>query len=65
MLDIKKLKERREALGYSQEEAAERAGIGGGRQGWSNIESGKKDVVTATLDKLAKALRCKPADLLR
>ena len=66
MLDLVKIKARRMELGLSQAEAAKRAGLGGSRQHWSNIETGAKaDVTMTTLGKLAKALRCRPADLLK
>jgi transcriptional regulator with XRE-family HTH domain len=65
MLDVKKMKSLRATLKLSQAQAAERAGFGGGRQQWSNIESGRIDISLSTLDKIAKALKCKPADLLK
>lgn len=66
MLDVAKIKAKREALGLSQAQAAEKAGFGGGRQQWSNIETGTKaDVTMTTLGKIAKALKCKPAELLK
>lgn len=65
-IDLKKIKERREQLELSQAGAAEAAGFGGGRQQWSNIETGAKaDVTISTLDKMAKALKCKAKDLLK
>jgi transcriptional regulator with XRE-family HTH domain len=66
MLDTSKVKAKRVELGLSQADAAKRAGMGGGRQQWSNIETGAKaDVTMTTLGKIARALKCKPAELLK
>ena len=65
-LDVAKLKARREKLNMSQADAAAAAGFGGGRQQWSNIETGAKaDIAISTLDRMAKALSCKAKDLLK
>lgn len=66
MLDTDKIKSLREALGLSQAAAAEKAKMGGGRQQWSNIETGAKvDIAMSTLDKIAKALKVHPSELLK
>jgi transcriptional regulator with XRE-family HTH domain len=63
-LNLKKLKSRREELGLSQEDAAAEAEMKG-RQAWYNIESGRQANVTVeTLEKIAKALKVSPCDLL-
>lgn len=63
-LDVEKIRAIRTRLGLTQEAAAAAAGIGN-RQKWSDIESGRTDVRVSTLDRLAKALRVKPAELLK
>jgi transcriptional regulator with XRE-family HTH domain len=64
-LDLPKLKERREKLGLTMQQAADAAGLES-RQHWYMIESGRKANVTLeTLAKLAEALRCKSRDLLK
>jgi transcriptional regulator with XRE-family HTH domain len=66
-LDVQKIKELREGLGLTPEEAAARAGFGGTRPGqsWRRIESGRRANVTmATLDAMARALDCSPRDLV-
>jgi len=66
MLDTKKLQALREKLGLSQQQAADAAGMKGGRQQWSSIESGRRSSITlATLDKIAAALKCKAKDLIK
>ncbi len=65
MLNTGKVKLLREKLGLTMEAAATRAGFSG-RQQWWLIESGKRsDVTMTTLGKLARALECKPKDLLK
>jgi transcriptional regulator with XRE-family HTH domain len=65
MLDTKKIEARRKSLGFSQEEAATRAGLAS-RQAWNNIASGRKANVTMdTLKKIAEALECDPRDLIK
>ena len=64
-LDTMKIKQRREKLGLSQEDAARLAGLSS-RQRWHHIESGRKPNITIdTLESIAQALQCKPADLLK
>jgi DNA-binding Xre family transcriptional regulator len=64
MLDIAKIKSRREKLGITQTDAAAKAGMS--RQRWNDIESGRKtNIELETLDAIAKVLECKPKDLLK
>lgn len=64
LLNTSRMRELRESLDLSQEEAARRAGVKG-RARWSNIESGKRDNITLKmLERIAAALECEPADLL-
>jgi DNA-binding XRE family transcriptional regulator len=63
-LDVEKIRAVRTRLGLTQEAAAEAAGIGN-RQKWSDIEAGRTDVRVSTLDRLAKALGVRPAELLK
>jgi transcriptional regulator with XRE-family HTH domain len=64
MLDIAKVKSLREAKGWSQQQAAEKAGMRD-RQAWSRIERGATSVTLETLEKVAKALGVKARDLLK
>ena len=65
MVDFLKIKRLREAKELSQEAAAKLAGIPS-RQRWNDIESGRKPNITIdTLDKIARALGVKAADLLK
>ena len=65
MLNTKKMREKRQALGLTQQEAAEKAGFGD-RQRWSDIESGRRSNVTIeTLEQIAKTLGVKACDLLK
>lgn len=65
MLNTSEMETRRKGFGLSQEEAAARAGLAGGRQAWNNIATGRKRNVTLdTLSKIATALDCDPRDLL-
>ena len=65
MLDYEKIKARREKLGLTQEQAAEKAGLGN-RQRWNDIESGRRPSVNLdTLEKIAAALGVKAKDLLK
>ena len=65
MLDSEKMKERREELGLTQEEAAKKAGFGS-RQRWNDIESGRKpNVSIETLEQIAKTLGMSARDLLK
>lgn len=65
-LNRAKMRELREALGLTQDDAAERAGFSGGRSRWSEIETGKRrsGVTLDTLYAIAAALNCDPCDLL-
>ena len=66
MLDSEEVERRRKDLDLTQEAAAGRAGLSGGRQHWSDIVAGRrKNITLDTLDKLAKALECSPKDLVR
>ena len=65
MLDTKKIKKLRRSLGLTQQEAADGAQIKS-RQRWNEIESGTNTNVTLeTLGRIAKALKCKPIDLIK
>lgn len=58
------VKRRRDSLGLTQEQAAKRAGVNG-RARWADIETGERHNVTlSTLYAIARALECRPADLL-
>ena len=48
--------------GLSQREIAEKIGIG--RQYYCNIENGRQNTTLVTLEKIARAIGCKAADLL-
>ena len=64
LLNWQLIKPRREALGLTQEKAAELADFGT-RQRWNAIESGRKpDINLDTLRRLAKTLDLPPAALL-
>lgn len=64
-LDVEKMRKLREKLGLTQDDAAKRAGLKG-RQAWNNIESGRRpNLQLQTLERIAKALGVKAADLLR
>lgn len=59
------MKDLRQKLNLTQEEAARRAGLPS-RARWNDIESGRKANVTMdTLDAIAKALEVPPAKLPR
>ena len=65
-LNVEKMKALRIKLEMSQDQAASLAGLAGGRQRWNDIESGRRmNVNLDTLDRIAKALGCKAADLLK
>jgi transcriptional regulator with XRE-family HTH domain len=65
-LDTKKIRQLRNALDLTMEQAAEAAGFTSGRQYWYQLESGRQtDVPISTLGRIAKALKCKPEDLLK
>jgi transcriptional regulator with XRE-family HTH domain len=64
MLDLEKLKRRRELLGFSMLEIAGRARLS--KMGYWKIESGHTSNITLdTLDRLAQALRVNPCYLLK
>lgn len=65
MIDVAKIRQLREDLGLTQDQAAEKSGLGS-RQRWNDIESGRKSGVTVeTLERIAKALGVKAKDLLK
>ncbi|MGE5610000.1 MAG: helix-turn-helix transcriptional regulator [Bacillota bacterium] len=65
MLDTEKMRQLREKLGLTQEDAAKRAGLDT-RQAWNNIESGRQTNVTIEkLERIAAALDVKAKDLLK
>jgi len=61
---MEKMKQLREKRGLTMEAAAAKAGFKS-RQAWHNIESGRQSPTLATLDKIAKALGVKAAELLK
>ena len=63
MLDTKKIKELREALGWTQRKLSIECGITIGTI--SKIENGYHTVTNDTTEKLANALHVKPAELLK
>lgn len=64
-LDTIRIRELREKLGLSQEQAAQRAGLAG-RQYWNRIETGRqKGLTLETLERIAGALGVKAKDLLK
>lgn len=67
VLDTDKMRELREKLGLSMEEAARRAGFAS-RQRWYEIEAGRgsrTNVKIETLNRIAAALGVKAKDLLK
>lgn len=56
------LREARHKLGLSQEQVAERSGVHATEV--SRIESGKRDPRVSTVERLAKAVKAKPGELL-
>jgi transcriptional regulator with XRE-family HTH domain len=65
LLDRAKVRQLRESLGLSQSQAAEKAGMSGGKSQWSDIESGRTGGITlATLARIAAALDVPPGKLL-
>jgi transcriptional regulator with XRE-family HTH domain len=58
-----KLKQLRERRGLSQEQLAEAAGIS--RTYLARLETAKHDPTLSVIEKLAKALNVKPAELLK
>jgi len=55
------IRERRKEQNMTLEEAAKRSGMQASNL--SDIEAGNRDIRTNTLERIAKALRCHPADL--
>ena len=60
--DGQRIRERREALGYTQSRAAKRAGFSQPR--WAEIEADRYSMTLETLRRVARALRCKAVDLI-
>lgn len=58
-----RIRARREKLGLSQAELAKRAGLSRGYL--IRVEAARQDPTLGTLEKLAKALRVKLADLVK
>jgi transcriptional regulator with XRE-family HTH domain len=58
-----KLRALRERRGMSQEQLAEAAGLG--RSHLARLETARQDPTLTTIEKLAKALKVKPAELLK
>ena len=66
MLDVEKIEELRVKLKLTQDEAATRAGLSGGKRQWNDIIRGRKANVTMqTLDMIADALECQARDLVK
>lgn len=64
-VDIAKIEALREKLGWSQEEAAQRTGLGT-RQAWNHIVTGRRaDLRVSQLERIAAALGVKAKDLLK
>lgn len=64
VLDLKRIRERRQELGLTMEAAAERADMSS-KGHWSDIENGTKTAITVgTFVKMARALKLPPAELL-
>ncbi len=66
ILNLKEIKRRREAVGMTLQEAADRAGWGtNGRQRWFQLEAGRPvDPQISTVVAVARALNCQIEDLL-
>ncbi len=65
LLDVAKIKDRREKLGLSMAQAAAKAGLSGPQQ-WFDIETGRRDSITLrTLAKVAAALQMSARSLLK
>jgi transcriptional regulator with XRE-family HTH domain len=65
MLDTDKISRLRARLKLTQADAAKAAGFQTG-QAWSEIERGKQpNIGLETLEKIAKALKVKPKELLK
>jgi transcriptional regulator with XRE-family HTH domain len=64
-LDTAKIRQLREALKLTQEQAAKRAGLSS-RQKWNDIESGRQTNLTIELlERVARALGVSAKDLLK
>lgn len=64
-LNIDYIRKRRDELGLTQAEAADKAGFPNAQK-WSNYENGRiPDPQLSTLEAIAKALRCPVAKLIR
>lgn len=59
------IEELRMKAGMTQEEAARKCGVGGGRQGWANVVAGRRDIPVSLLETIAKAFKVRAADLLK
>jgi len=59
------IEELRKRANLTQEEAAKKCGVGGGRQGWSNVIAGRRDITVGLLERIAKALGVKASELLK
>jgi len=57
-----KVRSKRQALGFSQEQLAEKAGLH--RTYVSDVERGARNISLINIAQLAKALKVKPSDLL-
>ena len=65
VLDTAEMERRRKARKLTQSEAAKLAGLGT-PQKWSDIVRGRRGNITLeTLESIAKALGCKPGELLK
>ena len=65
ILNHERIGELRKARGLTQEEAAKLAGLGT-RARWNDVEQGRRTNITMeTLEKIAKALKVEPSDLLK
>lgn len=65
ILNRDKVRELRESMGLTQDQAAKRAKLAGGRARWGDIESGRRANITLeTLALIADALQCDAATLL-
>ena len=64
IFNTERMRELRDKLGLTQDEAAKRAGFAS-RQAWNNLENGRQEPSLSTLERIAKALGVKPKDLLK
>jgi transcriptional regulator with XRE-family HTH domain len=64
-LDTVRMEARRRELGLSQQQAADRANLSGGRSHWNDIVNGRRANITMeTLDRIADALGVNPSELV-